>query len=253
MPVRFSTTLILLTYIFLMISCKPDVDFDQTLNLQTTITYNNEVLQFNKIYKWNDLDVKFLTFNLYYSVPLLNFDGDISIFKNEDYFLISESVSNWKISFSNENFPNQIHWGLGVNPERNTEQGKDAIEANLYPIGHPLSVANNMYWAWNPGYIFMKIEGRIDLNQNGNFNDIGETFSLHPGLDVNYKTVSRNLPIKSKGEIYKLTLSLDKILETYPLNNSDALNVHATSINSSSFPYAALLMNNLVDAISEIE
>jgi hypothetical protein len=51
-----------------------------------------------------------------------------------------------------------------------------------------ISNSNDMHWDWNPGYIFVKIEGKADT-----IPDATETFDhtivLHAGLDVNLQTI----------------------------------------------------------------
>jgi hypothetical protein len=75
-----------------------------------------------------------------------------------------------------------ITMGLGVPEEPNHS------DPALYNNAHPLSVTNGMHWNWTSGYIFMKFEGRYDLDPNGT-GAFPNTFSIHPGFDVCYTTV----------------------------------------------------------------
>lgn len=234
-----------------LFACKKDSEVFREFNLETSVHYKNQKLILNQIYQWNDYNIEFTTFNLYYSTPIFNFESsEISL--SDEFFLIKNNPDLWKLKYSSSNNIKSVTWGLGVNPDRNTQNGASAIDAISYPVSHPLSVSNNMFWSWSPGYIFMKIEGRIDLNQNGNFNDAGETFSLHPGIDANYRIITRTVPSKEE-DLYFVKIHLDKILEGFDLSNPANLTVHATSENSSTFPQAQLLMNNLINAIGEIE
>jgi hypothetical protein len=48
----------------------------------------------------------------------------------------------------------------------------------------PLDVDSDMYWGWNPGYVFFKIEGRVST-PNGS-----KAFLFHLGDDARYTTVN---------------------------------------------------------------
>lgn len=52
----------------------------------------------------------------------------------------------------------QLSGFLGVDPQYNHD------DPALFPTTNPLniSIANDMHWDWNPGYIFAKIEAKVD-------------------------------------------------------------------------------------------
>lgn len=54
----------------------------------------------------------------------------------------------------------------------------------------PLDVDNGMYWSWNPGYIFFRIEGRANVN--------GEwvTFFYHVGSDERLMGINQQVALK---------------------------------------------------------
>lgn len=39
---------------------------------------------------------------------------------------------------------------------------KNHTDPSNYPVTHPMSAANSMYWSWFTNYIFTKFEGRVD-------------------------------------------------------------------------------------------
>ena len=105
----------------------------------------------------------------------------------------------------------KIELGFGVPENINTQNGKDAIIATDYPHNSPLNPATNMYWNWANGYIFSKIEGKIDTDGNGSFTDTQDLmFSYHPGNDDLYRTVTLigNFELKDMDNNV-LTLGLD--------------------------------------------
>jgi hypothetical protein len=59
----------------------------------------------------------------------------------------------------------------------------------VFEAGHPLAMQTpSMHWDWNSGYLFMKIEGRVDTSGNGNALPVTEFF-YHIGLDKMRRTI----------------------------------------------------------------
>jgi hypothetical protein len=73
---------------------------------------------------------------------------------------------------------------LGVKKALNGTDDTNFDEAS-FPIDHPLSIYNNMYWSWATGYIFSKIEGKIDTSQAQDQTPT-YTWFYHSGMDTCY-------------------------------------------------------------------
>ncbi|MEO8069398.1 MAG: MbnP family protein, partial [Flavobacteriales bacterium] len=54
----------------------------------------------------------------------------------------------------------------------------------VYPADHPLSVSQNMHWSWTQGYIFLKMEGRYDSDNDGVVEATDNTFAYHCTSDA---------------------------------------------------------------------
>jgi hypothetical protein len=144
--------------------------------------------------------------------------------------------------------------GLGVDSARNDSSGFAAIPAWQYPAEHPLSPAANMYWSWNPGYIFMKMEGRVDVNNNGDLAESGETFSIHPGLNPCYRTWASPLFFAvepGQEQVITTRLVLDSLLHDWPLT-PEGLNVHPMNLQSAELPMAEDMMNRFRNALVRV-
>jgi hypothetical protein len=62
-------------------------------------------------------------------------------------------------------------------------------DASVYPADNPLSIQTpSIYWSWNSGYIFWKVEGKVDTTaaQNG---PVDVDYVYHIGLDENKRTI----------------------------------------------------------------
>jgi len=68
--------------------------------------------------------------------------------------------------------------------------GVDSVDnhadPNAFPNDSPLNslIAGEMHWDWNPGYIFLKIDGKVDTIPDATTN-MDHFFSFHVGKDEN--------------------------------------------------------------------
>ena len=76
-------------------------------------------------------------------------------------------------------------------------------DPSAFPNESPLNISNAgpMHWGWNPGYIFLNIEGKVDTIPDAT-NNLDHSFSFHIGTDLyrrdfnftnlNWQTISSN-------------------------------------------------------------
>src|SRR5690606_1674593 len=50
-----------------------------------------------------------------------------------------------------------------------------------------IAIANDMHWSWNPGYIFLKVEAKVDTIPDAT-ELFDHTIVFHVGLDANLQT-----------------------------------------------------------------
>jgi hypothetical protein len=105
---------------------------------------------------------------LYYvtNISLSNDDGSVEHTIDESYFLVDASKpESMKLELAD--IPNgdytKVNYLIGVDEARNTAGAQDGA----------LDVVNGMFWSWNMGYIFMKMEGTYGAN--------ADQFSYHIG------------------------------------------------------------------------
>ncbi|XOV69103.1 MAG: MbnP family protein [Fluviicola sp.] len=95
---------------------------------------------------------------------------------------------------------------LGVGPANNNSDPTEFPNDSWLNISN----SNDMHWGWNPGYIFVKVEARVDTIQDAN--DVFDHFViLHAGKNENLETWSlSNLNWNSVGSNrHQLSLELD--------------------------------------------
>lgn len=156
----------------------------------------------------NNLKINFEIFKFYLSdLQLINASGAQLLSEIE---LVDLSHSDKSISFETApgNFQ-ELKFFLGVKKSLNGTDNPNFDEAS-FPIDHPLSIYNNMYWSWATGYIFSKIEGKIDTSQAQNQIPT-YTWFYHSGLDTCYTEKSfENLNIEvTAGKTTVIELGID--------------------------------------------
>lgn len=98
------------------------------------------------------------TFNYYLSnFELVKDDGSVyTIPKDESYFLIrgnDGTTSDFAISNIPEGDYVALRFSIGIDREKSMSGVEERV-GDLDIVDHA-----DMYWSWNPGYIFMKLEG----------------------------------------------------------------------------------------------
>jgi hypothetical protein len=204
---KFQTILIALVALFTVISCKkeddpivPVVPATAELTITFKALYDGLPLQTNKSYDYDTYKVQFSQFNTYLSdIKLLN--GTTETLLAESAFINftpsaaadDKSVEvTLKVTVPTGDYTG-IKMGYGVKPSLNAKRPSD------FPAGHPLAQEVE-YWPGWKSYIFNKIEGQGDSN-NDQVDDIFMIF--HCGSDKVYREASfaQNMSIKGNANL----------------------------------------------------
>lgn len=203
-----------------LLSCEPEGPKDNTLSIKFNILSGTVPLQYNTDYTVNGMTIQYTDVRFYISQPVFS-SGSETIAFEDAYFLGDAASTNntFVVGDLGKRTIDGIAFGFGVDSSRNTQNGSKAIPAYSYPMDHALSSANNMYWAWNPGYIWMKLEGRMDANGDLDFADPGEIFSIHTGVDAAYRFVSRTFifSMNDAPKTIQVDMDINKFFDSYDL------------------------------------
>ena len=184
-------TLVLFTFAGLFTACKKDPEPEPIpdtvgpLTLEFEHVVGNDALALNPQQYTNANGDQFqvTTFKYYISnIVLIKADG--STFKQpESYYLIDQEQPNSKL-ITLENVPSGEYTGLtftvGVDSTRNVSGAQTGA----------LDPTQGMFWSWNTGYIFLKLEGYSPQSEKG-----GLTFHIGGFKTPNntIRTISPNL------------------------------------------------------------
>jgi len=116
--------------------------------------------------------------------------------------------------------PASIQFGIGVPSSVNHN------DPSLFPNSNPLNIAiaNDMHWDWNPGYIFFKVEAKVDTIVDGVTN-CDHNLVYHVGTDTYYtsKIITNLNWSATSSAINQAWLKLD--LKNFFENSGSAIDV----------------------------
>lgn len=193
--------------------------------------------------------VQFSRLNFYISSPqIMGLDDEIysdadgvMLFtmdnKTFDLGNIQTEIDHW----------HEVNFNIGVPANLNTQDGADAKDPSEYSSEHPLSFQSpNMHWSWNSGYIFIAIEGMVDVNGDNQTDSIVEyhvggndylsslNLMLHEDVSVDNVDIHVNIDLEKLFEgIDMSTERVTHTMDNMPLANKIKANVSsAFSIES---------------------
>ena len=109
-------------------------------------------------------------------------------------------------------------------------------DPSAFPNESPLNISNagTMHWGWNPGYIFISVEGKVDTLASAS-STFDKNFSFHVGTDsyLGSKNFSNiNWQAQQDHEYhFDLKLNMQTFLNssTYQINLSNEFITHSSS------------------------
>lgn len=131
---------------------------------------------------------------------------------------------------------------------------KNHADPTSFSSSDPLyiTIANDMHWGWNPGYIFMKVEAKVDTIQNG-IDNFDHTVVFHIGGDAYLQNLQLNsITWNAVGSgMYTRALKLD--MQKFLNNGTESLDLK-TEYTSHTGPgqeaISLKVIQHLKDAIS---
>lgn len=177
--------------IFLLLFCLSLVaqGKNDSLSVNFHPEFNKKPLQLNRKYVSESKDTLTVeNFKCYISNIKIYYSDDSVFTQNNSFHLLNSSnLNSFKIPIANKNdkLISKITFNVGI----------DSITNNSGALSGDLDPVKGMYWAWQSGYINMKIEGK-SLSCNTRKNE----FQFHLGgyLHPNYAVRKVELAINKK-------------------------------------------------------
>ncbi len=187
-----------------LMGCK---EKEASLDLTFHARYDGEVLTMLDKYAMPNLTLRFTTSDFFVSdIQLIGDDASLSLTDIAfiDFSTVNTTVENAMAGITLEypdielNNYHTISFGVGVNPENNSKTPADFTSEDVLGLSE-----GGSYWPSWVSYVFLRMEGRFDTDENGTFDD---SCVFHVGSDQNY--VVMELPIELNIEEGKNTLDL---------------------------------------------
>lgn len=153
--------------------------------------------------------IKFTLATYYLSKPAIMDDADNRTMLDPEYYIVRPDVMMSAMGSIDPGHAHMFNISIGVDEATNTEDGASGVQpTDFSDANHPLAPQpEGMYWSWASGYIFVKIEGEVDYDADGTFDN---TFKYHLGTNEFRK--DRSLMIHQEvaaGDTLALSMKVD--------------------------------------------
>lgn len=224
----------------------PVVEKD-TAEIRVYPMYNEENIKIDSIYSMPDANRIVFTDIKFYAHRWKNGDtklAEVALFDYREKGTTFISTQQKYTSFNN------LIGFIGVEEDVNHD------DPTAFAASSPLNIMNagGMHWGWNPGYIFIKVEAKVDTTQNG-IDDFNHILVYHVGTDEYLKSVSfTDVPWKKiTDKNYRASLSLN--MNTFFEQSSSPIDIYSEYLTHTGAGQEALSLkaiNNFVSALSFI-
>lgn len=207
--------LIVMSTSVILIGCKSDKvkphDEQEIPSMEIRVQpfFNEEIVFADSVYTTVEgYDVKFTELKFFFTGiqnnGVLLADAALYDWSNKGSLMLSVAGKNADFS--------SLSGNLGVGATENH------ADPTVLPNEHPLHISNagDMHWDWNPGYIFIKVEARVDTIPNG-IPLFDHTVVFHVGKDENMQTWTFDelnwVPVNYASKRCSFKLDLAKFLQ----------------------------------------
>lgn len=186
-----------------LFSCGDDEEAT-TVKVEMNMHVAGTALELGKAYKINNTSVKFSTLAMYIGDP--SFDVAGRTYTSEDrYFLLKPGTLTFNLGEVQGKTFDGLNFNIGVDE---TTNALDEEDYNSRPAGDPLGVQDpSMHWSWNAGYRFARIDGKADLDNDGEFET---SIVYHTGTNALFRSVSMtpSLDLKEGANTVEIGLNI---------------------------------------------
>ena len=187
--------------------------------------------------------IQFTTLKFYASDFHMEDDGGATVAEFHDKVVLFDGATptaSFELGTMNAGHIHEVHFNLGLDSTVNHADPTTAA----YPLNIP-----GMHWSWNPaaGYKFLNMEGHVDGNGDGDFDDAADlTFTYHCATDALLSEDHFHFHQDVNGGAVTVTGKLDVAVLLM------GLDLLTNSVAMGGGPNNVQAMSNLVTAITEL-
>lgn len=229
---RYISLLLGVALILFGTSCKKNQDDRGSVTFKVNHLYDGAPLVFNNTYtNAAGQDYQINLSNMY--VSGLTATGSDAYTWENTYLSISPSASSYTLDSIPVGDYSGFSFDIGIDSVTNHS------DPTTFPANSPLNPAHPRYqhWAWNTGYIFVKLEGVCDTANTG---IPGTTFFYHLGLDQ----LLRNVTINNSFEVAANEMTVVEVTLDYkPIFDGLDFSQELTTHTMNNLPLATKVMD----------
>jgi hypothetical protein len=187
---------------------------------------------YDEVYDLNGTAVSFQAVQFYVGGIKLYPEDGAAVDADVDYLLVAPTSGSQNAINVNKQQYRTLEFFVGVAPEDNdqTENDFDSRDAETDPLARQTTPPMN--WNWNAGYIFVRIDGMVDLDGDGTPETIME---YHVGKEPFRRSITKDINTTIDKDDQTIELGLDvaalfagiDISEAYSVHTGDALETTA--------------------------
>ena len=183
-----------------------------SLSLNFIVKFNHQPLEFHKQYITSNKDTIALeTFKCYISSVQIHY-SDNSIFTEKDsYHLLDLENPNslhFLITKANDKTIYKVVFNIGI----------DSLTSTSGAMAGDLDPTKGMYWAWQSGYINMKMEGKSSSCKTRK-----NEFQFHIGGYMKPNYAMRKVELVSKNQNLNITIDVAEFFSVVNLSNTNSI------------------------------
>lgn len=234
-------------------ACKPEADMpepkpdtltnDSELKLSLNHLVDGKPLTFQTLITNDDGTRYFIdNFRYYLSKIRLIDEKGTEVSVPSEYQLVVNGTKDYQLGKVPKGKYTSLRFGVGIDSANNTTK-----DPTTYPKSSPLSLQSpSMFWTWQTGYIFMKLEGSLDpsTDQSEEIKEYSfkNSIIVHLGRDIYYREIEipLDIEISDSPQTIELNLMVDKLLK-----GIDIKKYNFTHSSTNSDPLAGGVANNL--------
>ncbi|MEO8516954.1 MAG: MbnP family protein, partial [Flavobacterium sp.] len=204
----------LMIYALLFVTIATAQNKKDSLFIRFNLKWKNEPLEINKTYHSKTDSLQLTTFKFYVSGVRIEFeDSSFFIEKNSFHLVDIEDLNSLRIPIFEKINKKiiKVTFNIGIDKETSTS---GALSGDLDPT-------KGMYWAWQSGYINMKIEGKSSSCKTRK-ND----FQFHLGGYLEPYYAMRKIEINTNSNAtndYYINVDASKLFQTIDLSKENSV------------------------------
>lgn len=215
---------------------------DSDLSLAFEYNYNGQAFNYDQVYDVNGTKVSFQAVQFYVGgIEMEPETGDAVQFAGK-YLLVKPTSGAQAVGTLDKKHYHKINFFTGVSAEDNSQTTADFDSRKADdPLARQTDLP--MHWNWNSGYIFVRIDGKVDLDGD----NVPETnLQYHLGTNNFRRDMTITLHNDIDADAETLTFSFDVAKLFTSLDVSQHYSMHTGDDPTSALTFA----NNIATAIA---